>query len=290
MTTATIPVDLRNPGQVFACLGFMEAAEALSADVEAGFAWSDTVAQFTLRTEGEVNPFQLALDFIDEAAATAVTPANWRTSVNEISSVGPQVGSAKTNSPSAHHFPSSKPENMALPVSLEDPDGHQMTLTQWADGSSRDTFKLYSGNRSALKVVRDMKELIRALRRTARAELLADPLGITCPMGGSFNLDARGAWQAIDTGYSPDRLAHSISSSPVVQLLGAIGLENARPQRKSAFEYSYQVWDVLLPPILARAALACAIPGLAFRRFRLPLFRPNPNSRAVAWAQEESAP
>lgn len=29
MGQAIIPVDLRNPGQVFACLGFLEAADVL---------------------------------------------------------------------------------------------------------------------------------------------------------------------------------------------------------------------------------------------------------------------
>ena len=38
MATSTIPVDLRNPGQVFACLGLMETAEALGlGEVEGGF-------------------------------------------------------------------------------------------------------------------------------------------------------------------------------------------------------------------------------------------------------------
>lgn len=37
MAEAMIPVDLRNPGQIFACLGFMEAAEILCGPCEGGF-------------------------------------------------------------------------------------------------------------------------------------------------------------------------------------------------------------------------------------------------------------
>jgi CRISPR-associated protein Csx14 len=43
MAEHTIPVDLLNPGQVFACLGFLEAADVLLGDAEGGFDWwSDT--------------------------------------------------------------------------------------------------------------------------------------------------------------------------------------------------------------------------------------------------------
>ncbi len=38
MAEATIPVDLRNPGQVFACLGLMEAAEVLLGPAEGRYA------------------------------------------------------------------------------------------------------------------------------------------------------------------------------------------------------------------------------------------------------------
>lgn len=36
MGKATIPVDLLNPGQVFACLGFLEAAETLCGPAKGG--------------------------------------------------------------------------------------------------------------------------------------------------------------------------------------------------------------------------------------------------------------
>ena len=41
MAESTIPVDLFNPGQVFACLGFMELADVLLGEAAAGFDWSD---------------------------------------------------------------------------------------------------------------------------------------------------------------------------------------------------------------------------------------------------------
>src|SRR5579872_6895 len=68
MAEATIPVDLLNPGQVFACLGFMESVEILSHDSEGVFDWSDEKnVSFLLRAGGERNPFEIVLEFLAEA-------------------------------------------------------------------------------------------------------------------------------------------------------------------------------------------------------------------------------
>ena len=57
MADASIPVDLLNPGQVFACLGFLEAAHVLYGDVEGGFDWRDE-EEFFLGISGDGNPFE----------------------------------------------------------------------------------------------------------------------------------------------------------------------------------------------------------------------------------------
>lgn len=68
MAEAAIPVDLLNPGQVFACLGFMEAAEILCGDAAGSFDWSnDANVRFALCARGERNPFETVLEFLAEA-------------------------------------------------------------------------------------------------------------------------------------------------------------------------------------------------------------------------------
>ena len=57
MAESSIPVDLFNPGQVFACLGFLEAADVLCGEAEGGFDWSDEAeVRFLLASEGRRNP------------------------------------------------------------------------------------------------------------------------------------------------------------------------------------------------------------------------------------------
>jgi CRISPR-associated protein Csx14 len=73
MGAPSIPVDLFNPGQVFACLGFLEAADVLLGDAEGGFDWStEGNVTFALSAKGEGNPFERALEFLCRGGADAV--------------------------------------------------------------------------------------------------------------------------------------------------------------------------------------------------------------------------
>ena len=65
MAESSIPVDLFNPGQVFACLGFLEAADVLCGDATGGFDWSaEEDVRFCLRAGGDENPFKAVLGFL----------------------------------------------------------------------------------------------------------------------------------------------------------------------------------------------------------------------------------
>ena len=68
MAEASIPVDLFNPGQVFACIGFAEAADELLGGAEGCFDWStrDQV-RFWLRASTDENPIEGVLRFLSEA-------------------------------------------------------------------------------------------------------------------------------------------------------------------------------------------------------------------------------
>jgi len=64
MAEHAIPVDLYNPGQVFACLGFLEAADVLLGEAEGGFDWRDEAnVTFALRAGQDMNPFEAVLQF-----------------------------------------------------------------------------------------------------------------------------------------------------------------------------------------------------------------------------------
>ena len=76
MSAASIPVDLLNPGQVFACLGFMEAAEILCGPCEGSFAYkgAESSVDFVLKVDGAQDPVVQTLRFLFGADVQAVAP------------------------------------------------------------------------------------------------------------------------------------------------------------------------------------------------------------------------
>ena len=174
-----------------------------------------------------------------------------------------------------------------MPIELIGKCGNRFALSHYADGSKRNPFKLYAGNRSALSIATRMLQSLADIWSRQRHELTRNPFNLLIPMGGSFNFDPRGAWAAIDVGYSPDAQDHMVKASPIVEVMAACGLENSRPVEFDTRKIRYAVWGAPLPPMLARAALAAeAIPGISMKRFRFELALSGKN-KTVTFAEEE---
>ena len=263
MAEHSIPVDLLNPGQVFACLGFLEAGDVLCGEAQGGFHdWdNNNVATFRLSTGGDENPFEAVLEFLaTEAEIQRVAPRGYvdpppkkkKSASSETNDEDDAVSETETANPPelTETFMARKADKMTLPIRFGGGNRPVIELGHWADGSGRETFKLYSGNRSADKIAHDILNGVRAkptprqkqegqpgalqtkgieqLFDEDRNGLISDPFRVT-PMGGSFNFDPRGAWTAIDAGYSPNTQNHTVMASPVVEFLAAWGLQDARP-------------------------------------------------------------
>lgn len=311
MAEASIPVNLFNPGQVFACMGFLEAADILLGDAEGGFDWSDAAhVRFQLQAEGYDNPFGAVLGFLAEAEIRRCAPVGYTDPPKS-----KKKGSAEDDDDAvaadgpirlSETFPSSEADRMALPIRLEASECRCIDLGHWADGSGRNDFKLYAGNRSAASIARAMLRGTRekpkkrervgavktrgidALWKESRQDLEANPFDVLTLMGGSFNFDPRGAWTAIDAGYSPNDQKHGVAASPVVEILAAVGLEHARPDEYEMRQVRYGAWSGLVPPILARRALAGAGISVPIRRFWFS-FGGTKHNKIVAFAQEETS-
>jgi hypothetical protein len=205
-------------------------------------------------------------------------------------------------------FVAKEADRLALPIKVGGEKTPVIELGHWADGSSRESFKLYAGNRSADGIARAMLKGVRKkatgkrkangqsgdlktkgvmqLWEVDRAALLKAPFDMLTPMGGSFNFDPRGAWTAINAGYSPNEHKHAIQASPVVEFLAAWGLEHARPVEFGVRQVRYAAWGVSLPPMMARAALGCGLTTVPLRWFRFELDLSGKN-KVVTFAQEE---
>jgi CRISPR-associated protein Csb3 len=329
MASASIPVDLFNPGEVLASLGFLEAADVLLGDAEGGFEWSDASTCFALSARGDENPFEVVLRFLAEAKIVEWLPTNYveggaadGESEDADESNGDEEGvtagdedldeseddegySTTTGRERRSTFTAREGDRNSLPIRMLGTNGRELVVSHWADGSSRNDFKLYSGNRSAHRIAGQMlrgsrkkpgkKQTIGDLKtrgvqqlwQERPDELIRAPFDVLTPMGGSFNFDPRGAWTAIDAGYSPNTQKDGIDASPVVEILAAIGLEHARPDEYETRKVRYFVWGQPLPPTLARAALAGANLKILRRGFEFELDLSGKN-KVITFAREET--
>lgn len=326
MADHAIPVDLTNPGQVFACLGFLEAADVLLGDAEGGFDWSEPGdVRFRLSALGDENPFAAVLTFLAETEIRRFGPIGYSDPPPKKGTKGAaeeneeaeddeeeaDVGTGPSALDLTETFPAKKADRMTLPIRLGGGNRPVIELGHWADDpddSGRESFKLYSGNRSAEKIARAMLKGVRKkpskrqkesrqardiktkgiaqLWEDERSRLIKEPFDVLTPMGGSFNFDPRGAWTAIDAGYSPNDQGDQVAASPVVEFLAAWGLEHARPLVSDDRQVRYVAWGVPLQPCLARVALIGAIPSLPMRHFHF-LLDSSGKNKIVTFAERE---
>lgn len=284
MAQASIPVDLFNPGQVFACLGFLEAADRILGDARGGFDWSTPGEErFYLSAEGGENPIRAVLGCLSSAKVVSLAPesaalstAKWDVQTTILPLTAP--------------FPMSLPDSPAtLPGRLEcERAGITVSLevNHWGDSTVRDNVKFWAGagGYPGVALFRDALDLV-------REELLAgseDPFALSEPQSSSFRFDWRRDYIPLDAGFSPNEHGNVVMIGfPVVEMLAAIGLTNARPRRagRNKLEYHYGVLgitarDELFDPIFLRAALGGAEMGFPCREFQMQLGWPGQENQA----------
>jgi CRISPR-associated protein Csx14 len=285
MAEAAIPVDLLNPGQVFACLGFLEAADILLGNAQGGFDWSDEPdVRFRLAADGEKNPAESVLSFLARATVRSVAPArsdltteNWDVPTSRVSDDTP--------------FPCAVPNSPAtLPaLYLCEETNEQIVVDHWADSrgaTSRDNVKFWAGagGYPGAALARDALNLV----RSRVLDVAKDPFSLWAEQSSSFRLDWRRDYIPLDIGFSLNN--HSSArfrtiGYPLVEILAAIGLTHARPEFISKLKYRYGVLGVgpeseLFGPFFLRASLGDSDLPFPLRSFCMNLGWPGKEGQA----------
>lgn len=300
MADASIPVDLFNPGQVFACLGLMEAADTLLGHAQAAFDWSDEAdTRFLLRAAGDSNPVEEVLSFLAGAEVVSRSPAPDALSTDKwkVPTYGsPQFGLEEDQ------YPFRSPNSPATLVAvLQDPDApaRSIEIDYWGDTSGRDNAKFWagSGGYPGAALLRDALDLV----RNDLTKAADDPFALTAPQSSSFRFDWRRDYIPLDAGFSPNEHGDVVMTGyPAVEVLAAIGMGAARPHRPSRSDklaYRYGViaghaGDTLFPPSILRAALGASELPFNRRVFRMTLGWPGQEgqARCIIDVNEEPTP
>lgn len=284
MAESSIPVDLLNPGQVFACLGLLELADKFLGNAQGAFHWSNgSDTRFCVRALGDKCPVSSAIEFFRGATVSSISP-----SIDTLSTDAWNVATTQLD-PNKDAFPFPTPDSPAtLPARLTSGDC-QIEVLYWGDDiptSGRDNVKFWAGagGYPGAALAKDALALIKAMP----AEIATDPLNATARQSSSFRFDWRRDYVPLDIGFSLN--AHSgdrfcTIGYPVVEMLAAIGLTHARPKRITKLEYHYGILSAddgrqLLDPILHRAALGIAPLPFPRRVFQMNLGWPGKENQA----------
>ena len=288
MAEASIPVDLFNPGQVFACIGFAEAADVLLGDAEGCFDWSNReAARFHLRAGGDACPIRQVLHFFSQAKVVAEAPHR---SENLVGWKAKSWGDEPNELPAGAPYPAPDPDSPATLAAVLEANERRIRIDYWAD-TVRDNAKFWagSGGYPGAALTRDALELV----RDGAIDAVTNPFALATPQSSSFRLDWRRDYVPIDTGFSLNKHGGNIQTVgyPLVELLGAIGLTHARPRRlRTELEYRYAVAGtsrelVWLPLAFLRAALGGPEIPFETRHFHMFLSWPGKERQARAITQ-----
>ncbi len=250
----TIPVDLTNPGQFFACCGLLELADRLWPH-ESVAGWFE-LESFRIANAG-------ALDELLESVArcqvaNTMTPTQLLR-LNELTAMKKKDRSDDLE----EEKKSLESLRRELPITLS---GEIHFRIDWFcdDLSGGSRFKTWAGQQSVLDIARAMHGAIKdvgstdtPLRRTAR--------GVGLPF--NFDSDLGGQGSARDIGFSFDPLAASEMTRiegtcrPLLELLAFVGLQRFRPREIAGQNrFVFVAWHDPLPVQIAACVMSQAIP------------------------------
>ena len=242
----TIPVDLTNPGQFFACCGLLELAGRIWPEAE--------VTGYFLPAVYKISKFQLEGNIALQSQAilreVLTSPREAVESYRTIlgSNGKPVADAMKT-----------KPIHIGGRCAIR--------LSWWLDELAGlvSPFKMWGAHQTSEGLIDNMIQAIDDGAITD-ATILEFRIGMT----GRIGLDTRSSWNTLDEGFSPNDQTLPVDTYPATELLAAIGLETFRPT-KTPDGYVYGSWMKPLPVVAARAMASGApkLPNLHRYRFEI---------------------
>jgi len=131
----------------------------------------------------------------------------------------------------------------------------KVVLDWWLDDfhEKAKPLKCWAGQVTTQKLFSELPKLLRTDAPSFAAEAFTST---------RFGIDPRSAWVALDLGYSPNEQGQESQTYPLVELLGAFGLQGFRPAGSRAQGFDYHLWLSPLPCTVARLAAAQPWQGL----------------------------
>ena len=201
MAESSVPVDLLNPGQVFACLGILEMSDVLLGHAAAAFDWRDEQeTTFLVVAAGEEPPVERVMRFLEEARIVTRIPAHSASAAKWLAKWGDAPIQDALGGPFPFPDPG-KPDR--LPVVLRDDAGNEIAIDYWGDATRRDDVKFWAGagGYPGAALLRDAMRLVSGKLRQSRR----DPFQLSAEQTSSFRFDWRRDYVPAQDGFSSNQ-------------------------------------------------------------------------------------
>lgn len=255
----TLDVDLRNPGQFFACCGLLELASRLWPGSEGWFAGEGSRAAFHIATHsGHNDPLGEIVRRLCET--------------DELVAIAKDEGIEKIQA--------DRQPVILLPFDLR--------LDWWLDAygeGDKSELKVWAGQQTPERNVNGLRGAWRDSLARAPDMSVKQFFSQRWPTTGRFGFDPSASWEAIDVGFSPDEQGIPVLTSPATEILAAVGLQRCRPlpvEGKRRW-FTYHIWQQPLEIALASAAVAGV--GNQKYAFEFPVVMRNAQYGSFGWAQ-----
>lgn len=244
----TVAVDPTNPGQFFACCGLLELADRLWPGAEGWF--DQEGSAFNIACEGTL---QLVLDFLVSISPREIL----KVEVNGLE-VRPIVA------PLAFSFDGGKTEGFLLDAWT------RIAIRKGAaQVEGQPPWNFWSGQQTSLGIWNGLRAALTEQLKSISLSVSIDPFSHRLFQGGRFGFDCGPAWNALDVGFSPNEQGMEVESSPLVELLAAVGLQRFRPLMNDERDgFDYFTWHRPSSSSVAATAMAGAIREKLTQQFR----------------------
>jgi hypothetical protein len=254
-----LDVDLRNPGQFFACCGTLELASRLWRGSEGWFVKEGPGIVFQVATySGHNDPLgEIIRQLCDSAVLVRLADDH-----------------------AAQSQADRKPV-VIVPFCLR--------LDWWVDsyrGGDKSELKVWAGQQTPERNLKALREAWREIRAQEPDERRVRSLfQKRWPMTGRFGFDPSASWEALDIGFSPDEQGIGALTSPATEILAAIGLQRHRPlpAEGGGRRFVYYVWKNPVEVTVAPAAMGGVSCALAAYEF--PILMRNAQYGSFGWAK-----
>lgn len=268
----SVPVDVTNPGQFFACCGLLELAQRLWPGAEGWFS-TDTMV-FNICAADTPCSLKEVVERLAGAELEGDLSQEERNELHELE------GKKRRHGQERQQLSKEEEERRSTlgkrqregPVRFGDPVNLRVG---WWEEDDEDVPKTFAGRQEVFRMVRAMREAI----RNAVAEI--HPLAYRCLLKdekGSkvepFYFDAQRFAHSLDVGFSLDKQEETIqaSAAPLTEMLAFIGLQRFRPQPTEGNKRTFEYFTWNQPLGVTAAAVACgAVPVVGRRGFRFRL-------------------